>query len=100
MARQTSRSQLIIAAIVVAALVLGFLWLRRHQNEPTAETPTTQKPGTETSNVMAVGTAAVDPANEGKQISLSGDLVVNAPPTDSQLGITAADAIMLLRFVE
>jgi transmembrane protein TMEM43 len=103
MAHQPSRSQLIIAAIIIAALVLGFLWLRRHQNEPTAETPapqTTQKPGADASNVMAVGADAVNPANEGKQISLSGNLVVNAPPTDSQLGITAADAVMLLRFVE
>ena len=101
MARQkTSRAQLIIAAAVIAALVLGFLWLRRHQNEPVAETPTTQKSGVEASNAIAVGADALNPANEGKQISVSGDLVVNAPATDSQLGITAPDAVMLLRFVE
>jgi hypothetical protein len=103
MASKTSRSQLIIAVIVVAVLVLGFLWLRRHQAEPTVEAPsppTPQKSGLDTSNAIAVGTSAIDPANEGKQISISGDLVARTPATDSQLGIVAPDAIMLLRFVE
>ncbi len=103
MASKTSRSQLIIAIVVVAALVLGFFWLRRHNGEPAPETPppqTTQKTGTDTSNAIAVGTGAIDPANEGKQISVSGDLVVRAPATDSQLGVVAPDAIMLLRFAE
>jgi len=101
MARQKiSHAQLIIAAAVIAALVLGFLWLRRHQNEPEAEVPATQKPGLAASNAIAVGADALNPANEGKQISVSGDLVVNAPATDSQLGIAAPDAVMLLRFVE
>jgi len=102
MARKTSRSQLIIAVVVIAVLVLGFLWLRRNRVEPAVETPaqTTQKAGVDTSGAIAVGTDAIDPANEGRQISISGDLVAKAPATDSQLGISAPNAIMLLRFVE
>jgi hypothetical protein len=104
MASKTSRPQLIIAVIVVAAIVLGFFWLRRHQGEPVPlETPSptaTQKPGIDTSNAVAVGASAIDPANDGKQISVSGDLIAGTPATDSQLGIVAPDAIMLLRFVE
>lgn len=109
MARKTSRSQLIVAAVVIAALVLGFLWLRQRPSEPVAEAPKpeeaqkpeeTQKSGTDTSHAFAVSASAVDPSNEGVQIALSGDLVVMSPATDSQLGVTAPDAIMLLRFVE
>ena len=102
MASKTSRSQLIIAAVVVAALVLGFFWLRRHHGEPVVETPpqATPKPGVDTSGAIAVGADTIDPANEGKQISVSGDLVAKAAAIDSQLGISAPDAVMLLRFVE
>ena len=103
MASKTSRSQLIVAAVVIAALVLGFFWLRKHRSEPAVETPApqvTQKPGFDASGAIAAGANAIDPANEGRQIAVSGDLVAKAPATDSQLGITAADAVMLLRFVE
>jgi hypothetical protein len=102
MARQPSRSQLVIAAVVVAALVLGFLWLRKHRGEPAAETPpqATQITGADASDAIAVSADAIDPANEGRRVSVSGDLVAKSPATDSQLGITAPDAIMLLRFVE
>ena len=103
MARKTSRSQLIIAVVVVAALVLGFFWLRPHRDEPAPEAPpqqAAQKSGVDTSGALAVDARAIDPANEGKQISVSGDLVAKAPAIDSQLGITAPGAIMLLRFVE
>jgi hypothetical protein len=102
MARRTSRSQLIAAVVVIAALVLGFLWLRKRPSEPAAETPppqTTQKPG-DVTQALAVRADAVDPANEGKLVKVSGDLVATTPATDSQLGITAPDAIMLLRFAE
>lgn len=107
MASKTSRSQLIVAAVVIAALVLGFLWLRQRPGEPVAETPApttapepAQKPGTDTSHAFPVTADAVDPSNEGAQISLSGDLVAMTPATDSQLGVTAPNAIMLLRFAE
>jgi hypothetical protein len=102
MARTTSRSQLIVAVVVIAALVLGFLWLRKRASEPAPETPpsqTTQMPG-DVSQALAVRADAVDPANEGKLVKVSGDLVATTPATDSQLGITAPDAIMLLRFAE
>src|SRR5690242_8999486 len=98
MAQRTSRSQRIVAGVVIAALVLGFLWLRKRPSEPGAETPppqTTQKSG-DVSQALAVRADAVDPANEGKLVEVSGDLVATAPATDSQLGITAPDAIMLL----
>src|SRR5262245_4835222 len=107
MARKTSRSQLIVAVVVIAALVLGFLWLRQRPSEPVAEapapeeTPPPQKAaGIDTSHAFAVGAETVDPRNEGVQISLSGDLIPMSPATDSQLGVTAPNAIMLLRFAE
>jgi transmembrane protein TMEM43 len=101
MATKTSRSQLILAAVVVAVLVLGFLWLRKRHEVPAPATApvAVQKPGIDTSQAIAAGIDAIDPANEGKQVSVSGDLAAKAPATDNQLGITA-DAVMLLRFVE
>ena len=86
MARQkTSHAQLIIAAAVIAALVLGFLWLRRHQNEPEAEVPATQKPGVEASNAIAVGADALNPANLGAAADISAHGFGNAIATSSKL---------------
>jgi hypothetical protein len=107
MASKSSRPQLIVAVVVIAALVLGFLWLRKRPAEPAPETTAPQaattpppKTGVDTTQAFTVSADAVDPANEGKQVRVSGDLVAMSPATDTQLGITAPDSIMLLRFVE
>ncbi|HET7924728.1 MAG TPA: TMEM43 family protein, partial [Rhodanobacteraceae bacterium] len=42
----------------------------------------------------------IDPANEGRLVTIDGKLSVTKPPRDTQLGIGADDAVMLLRFAE
>jgi hypothetical protein len=102
MTRRTSRSHFAIAAAVIAALVLAFLWLRRHERATDAEPPPNPAPtsGIDASGAVIVRADAIDPANDGRKVSVAGDLVVNAPATDTQLGIEAPDAVVLLRFVE
>jgi hypothetical protein len=100
MAKTSNRPNLIaLALVVVVALIIGYLWLHKRGEPPAATTTAAQKPTVDTTNALAVPSDKIDPANEGRQISLSGDLGVNTPATDSQLGITA-EAVMLLRYAE
>jgi hypothetical protein len=101
MAKSTQRTNFFLIVIaVVAALVVGYLWMHRKHaasEAPASATPTASAPAA--TPAIAVSTDHVDPANEGHEISMSGVLEVKTPATDSQLGVRA-DAIMLLRFVE
>lgn len=100
MAKKTSnRSNLVVLALVaIVALILGYVWLHR-RSELAATSKPPPKGTVDTSQAIAVPADRIDPANEGRQISVSGDLSVKTPATDSQLGITA-DAVMLLRYVD
>ena len=99
MPKTSNRQNLIaLALVVIIASIIGYFWLHK-RGEPVAPPAPNGKPVADTSNAPTVASDKIDPANENRQISLSGDLSAKTPATDSQLGITA-DAVMLLRFVE
>jgi hypothetical protein len=100
MAKSSNRPNLIVLAVVViAAVLVAYAWLhKRHQSAEAPPTPG-DKSSAATGEALAISSDRIDPANEGRQVQLSGDLSVKAPASDTQLGITA-DAIMLLRFAE
>lgn len=50
--------------------------------------------------VIEVDAAAIDPANDGKLVHISGDAVPQDIPADARLGVTAAGAVSLTRKVE
>jgi len=100
MPKTSNRSNLIaLALVVVVALIIGYVLLHKRSEPPVATVAPPQKPTLDITQALAVAADTIDPANEGRQIALSGDLGVKTPATDSQLGITA-DAIMLLRYAE
>lgn len=88
----------VIILVVIAAGFGAYLWLHKRQppadgaNPPAKETPAQP-------SVPTIAADHVDPANEGRMVSLKGPLEVHAKATDTQLGISA-DAVMLLRFAE
>lgn len=49
---------------------------------------------------ISVPADAVDPLNDGRLVSVQGKLASTTPPTDGELGVTADDAVVLLRHVE
>ncbi len=52
------------------------------------------------SPAIAVSAAVVDTANEGRLVKVTGRLSVDQPAADPQLGLQAANAIVLIREVE
>jgi hypothetical protein len=99
MAKKSKPSPAIgIAILVVIALAVGaYVWW--HGKHGGVGTPT--KP-VETANTDAAPVVAidhVDPANEGKKVTLRGPLDVRTPPADYQLGIRG-EGMMLLRYAD
>jgi hypothetical protein len=50
--------------------------------------------------VLSVNSAAIDPANDGKLVHISGSVTPNGVPRDSRFGVEAAGAVGLERNVE
>lgn len=98
MARSAKRANPVVAAIVLVALAAigAYVWLQ--VRKPAAETPaaTATKAPPE---AIRVPSDRIDPANEGRVVTIDGALSVAKPARDTQLGI-GADAVMLLRFAE
>lgn len=93
-ARRGRGSALAIALLVVVAIMAVVWWSRRtHQPAPvpSARAPAATVPGT-------VAADRVDPANEGRLVTISGMLHADKPVRDTQLGVSA-DALVLLRSV-
>lgn len=84
----------IVILIVIAVAAVGYVWMRRHR-EP-AEAPVA---GTPAGAPTVVSADKIDPANDGRAITLRGDLKVVAGAHDTQLGVDA-DAIVLLRYAD
>ncbi|MBV8747852.1 MAG: hypothetical protein JO134_22725, partial [Xanthobacteraceae bacterium] len=82
---------LIGIVLIIAAIVLLF-W-----NEGRAVT-TARSLAEGSRAVVEVGSASVDPANEGKLVYVSGDLAARAPLTDQEFGVSA-NALRLVRKV-
>ena len=99
MAKTTNRPNLIVLAIILAVIALGAYYVLHGRHAP-GETPTpTAPPSKEVESASKVPIDRIDPANEGRRITIDGDLDIKTPAIDTQLGIRAT-AIMLLRFVE
>lgn len=85
----------VLIAVVVLAGVAWYL-LRPSVRAPAASVPAKAQPAAQ----PAAATDHIDPAQEGKPVTASGKLRVTRPPRDAQLGIAAADALVLERRVE
>ncbi len=49
---------------------------------------------------VSVSNSAIDPDNEGRLVSVQGQLLADRPPEDSEFGLTAGESIVLAREVE
>ncbi len=101
MAKSANRPNLVVLLILVALAGIGaYVWWHKRQTtaEPVVATATATKNPPPVS-ATPVPADKIDPANEGRVVSIDGTLSVQKPPRDTQLGITA-DAVMLLRFAE
>jgi len=100
MAKTANRPNLavVILILVVLAAIGAYVWVHKHKQS--GETPPATEAGTPP-HVDAPHVAAdrIDPANEGRVVTIEGTLSVKKPPRDTQLGI-GADAVMLLRYAE
>jgi hypothetical protein len=83
---------LIGIVLIIAAIVVLF-W-----NEGRAVT-TARSLAEGSHAVVEVGSASVDPANDGKLVYVSGDLAARAPLADQEFGVSA-NALRLVRKVE
>jgi hypothetical protein len=86
----------VLIAVVVLAGVAWYL-LRPSVRAPAASVPPKAQPAAPTA---AAAADRIDPAQEGKPVTASGKLRVTRPPRDAQLGVAAADALVLERRVE
>src|SRR5690349_14176667 len=100
MAKSANRPNVAVVVLILVALAAigAYVWL--HKRHPPAESP----PATEAKtpphvDAPHVSAEKIDPANEGRVVTLGGALSVKKPPRDTQLGI-GTDAVMLLRYAE
>lgn len=92
-ARSKSTRKILIGVLIVAALLLAGRFLLQRRVEPGPSVPETIG-----SVPLGVPAANIDPANEGREVSVSGVLHAAGPVRDTQLGI-AADGVALIRDV-
>jgi hypothetical protein len=99
MAKSAKRPNLVVLLILIVIAAIGaYVWLHKHRadSEAPAVTETKTSPRVDAPHISA---DKIDPANEGRAITIGGALSVKKPARDTQLGI-GADAVMLLRFAE
>jgi hypothetical protein len=99
MAKKSNRSLLLILVLaVVAAVIAGYAWMHRHP--PTQAPPAAEaNPEPATGGPIAASADRVDPANDERLITITGEPKIVAPPRDIQLGIEV-NALMLLRYAD
>ncbi|HEX5124932.1 MAG TPA: TMEM43 family protein, partial [Rhodanobacteraceae bacterium] len=98
MAKSTYRSNPVVVVAILAVLVAigAYAWLReRHAPAAPSAANATKTYG----EAPRVSADRIDPANEGRVVTVAGTLSVKKPARDTQLGIDA-DAVMLLRSAE
>jgi hypothetical protein len=93
MARPAHRSNPVVVVLILAvvAAIGAYAWLHRHA--------ATETKASQPIEALHVPAGRIDPANEGRLVTIEGPLNVGKPARDTQLGI-GADAVMLLRFAE
>jgi hypothetical protein len=87
----------LIGALVGLVLLIGCIWLLIWNEGRAIQTYRALSEGA--SQVISVDGAAVDPANEGKLVHISGAVKSDEVPRDSQFGVTAEGAVSLSRQV-
>lgn len=100
MAKSANRNNpiVVILILVVLAAIGAYVWLHK-RNAETATPSANEAKAKPHVDAPHVASDKIDPANEGRLVTVAGTLSVKKPPRDTQLGI-GADAIMLLRFAE
>ncbi|MGA8277949.1 MAG: TMEM43 family protein [Rhodanobacteraceae bacterium] len=96
--RLRSRRGTLIAAVAIVLIVLGTVWWFSPHHIRTPG-PAGSADVTAGNKALEVSADHVDPANEGRLVSISGPLAAGEPASDHELGVRA-DALMLLRHVE
>jgi len=100
MAKSAYRSNPVVVVLILAVLAAigAYVWL--HERHAPAEAPVAAAGKTPAyGEALRVSADRIDPANEGRVVTIGGALVVKRPARDTQLGI-GADAVMLLRSAE
>jgi hypothetical protein len=85
----------IIGGLVLAVFAVGLLFWNEGRAIKTYRA-LTEGAG----SIISIDNAKVDPINEGKLIHIAGDFKGNGSPQDASLGMTAENAVRLLRTVE
>jgi hypothetical protein len=100
MAKSAKRPNLavVVLILIVLAAIGAYVWLHKRHAGP-ATPPATEANAPPHVEAPRVAADKIDPANEGRLVTIEGTLSVKKPPRDTQLGI-GADAVMLLRFAE
>jgi len=89
-----------VVLLVVIAAGLWFFWQRSATTHRSASTaPVAATPSDSSKAPLAASAERIDFANEGRTLSISGNLRAGRPARDTQLGVSA-DAVALLRKVE
>ncbi|HET6546146.1 MAG TPA: TMEM43 family protein [Rhodanobacteraceae bacterium] len=90
------RVLLVIAAAVLVAVAAAAWFVSQRTSQPAVGTSPTVAVSVAP---LPVPSDRVDPANEGRLVSISGPLAARQPARDPELGISA-DALLLIRHVE
>ena len=100
MAKSANRNNPIVVVLIllVLAAIGAYVWMHKRE-APTQALPATEPKPPPRVDAPRVSADRIDPANEGRLVTVAGTLSVTKPPRDTQLGI-GADGIMLLRFAE
>jgi hypothetical protein len=86
----------LIVALVILALVAAFWGLARRDVSIEPAVSTTAR----TESAVSVSSEQIDPSNEGRLISVLGELRAEGIPRDDELGVAADGALVLRRDVE
>lgn len=100
MAKPKNRPLVAVLILVVIAAVFGaYVWFQKHRAAGDGVVAPMSSERAISGAATPVSADHVDPANEGRLVTLSGPLEVRRKATDTQLGI-GADAILLMRFAQ
>jgi hypothetical protein len=99
MAKSSNRANPVVVVLILIVLVAigAYAWLHQRHAPGTPVAGATRTP--ESGEAAHVSADKVDPANEGRVVTIGGTLSAKKPARDTQLGI-GADAVMLLRSAE